>query len=267
VLALERGDATAARRHLGEALTAGRVAGVPRLSAFALLFLGNVALHLRDPAAARGPLAESLALYRQLGDPIYLALHLEAWGHAAALEGRPLGALRLAGAGAAVRARVALAPPPHTRRRVEAWVAEARLAVGPGPAQKAWADGEAMSLAEAVAFALVPPGPAPEAVPPVNAGTALETAPPSDRSRPEPGEQLTPREREVAALVTRGLTSREIARALVITEGTARIHVERLRAKLGVRSRAQIAAWVVAHQAAPANAPTVAPRPATDGAR
>jgi DNA-binding CsgD family transcriptional regulator len=56
---------------------------------------------------------------------------------------------------------------------------------------------------------------------------------------------LTPRQREVAALVAEGLTNREIGRRLVITERSAESHVERIRLRLGLRSRAQVAAWVV----------------------
>jgi non-specific serine/threonine protein kinase len=58
---------------------------------------------------------------------------------------------------------------------------------------------------------------------------------------------LTGREREVAALIARGRTNAQIAAALVIAERTAEAHVEHIRTKLGVRSRAQIAAWAVAH--------------------
>ena len=55
---------------------------------------------------------------------------------------------------------------------------------------------------------------------------------------------LTPREREVAGLVAEGLTNRQIAEKLVISERTAETHVEQIRSKLGFRSRAQIAGWV-----------------------
>lgn len=55
--------------------------------------------------------------------------------------------------------------------------------------------------------------------------------------------RLTPREREVAALVSAGLTNRGIAERLVIAERTAEGHVERIREKLGFRSRTEIAAW------------------------
>ena len=59
---------------------------------------------------------------------------------------------------------------------------------------------------------------------------------------------LTRREREVADLVAEGLTNREIAAKLFISERTAESHVEQIRGKLGFHSRAQIAAWVVAHE-------------------
>ena len=58
-------------------------------------------------------------------------------------------------------------------------------------------------------------------------------------------QSLTRRQREVAALVSEGLSNRQIAERLVITERSAESHVERIRARLGFRSRAQIAAWYV----------------------
>jgi DNA-binding CsgD family transcriptional regulator len=54
---------------------------------------------------------------------------------------------------------------------------------------------------------------------------------------------LTEREMEVARLVAAGLTNKAIASRLVIAPRTAEAHVEHIRRKLGVRSRAQIAAW------------------------
>jgi pimeloyl-ACP methyl ester carboxylesterase/DNA-binding CsgD family transcriptional regulator len=57
---------------------------------------------------------------------------------------------------------------------------------------------------------------------------------------------LTARQAEVAALVAEGLTNRELAERLTITERSAESHVERIRLRLGFRSRAQIAAWYVA---------------------
>ncbi|HEX6468837.1 MAG TPA: alpha/beta fold hydrolase [Streptosporangiaceae bacterium] len=54
---------------------------------------------------------------------------------------------------------------------------------------------------------------------------------------------LTPRQLEVAALVAEGLTNRQIAQRLGIEERSAEGHVERIRLRLGVTSRSQIAAW------------------------
>jgi DNA-binding NarL/FixJ family response regulator len=56
---------------------------------------------------------------------------------------------------------------------------------------------------------------------------------------------LTPRELEVGAFVARGLTNRQIAERLVLSERTVDAHLERIRNRLGVRSRAEIAAWLV----------------------
>jgi pimeloyl-ACP methyl ester carboxylesterase len=60
---------------------------------------------------------------------------------------------------------------------------------------------------------------------------------------------LTPRQAQVAALVAEGLTNREIGVRLGIDERSAEGHLERIRLRLGVRSRAQVAAWWVASSA------------------
>jgi len=57
---------------------------------------------------------------------------------------------------------------------------------------------------------------------------------------------LTARQTEVAALVADGLTNRQMAERLGITERSAESHVERIRLRLGFRSRSQVAAWYVA---------------------
>jgi pimeloyl-ACP methyl ester carboxylesterase/DNA-binding CsgD family transcriptional regulator len=66
------------------------------------------------------------------------------------------------------------------------------------------------------------------------------------------GPRLTGRELEVAALIADGLTNQAIASRLAIVPRTAEAHVENIRRKLSVRSRAQIAAWITEHRPGPA---------------
>jgi DNA-binding CsgD family transcriptional regulator/sugar lactone lactonase YvrE len=77
-------------------------------------------------------------------------------------------------------------------------------------------------------------------------------------------EHLTKREREVAELVADGLSNRDIAVRLFISERTAESHVENIRGKLGFHSRSQVAVWVAAGSRAPSVAarPTAQRRPA-----
>jgi DNA-binding NarL/FixJ family response regulator len=67
------------------------------------------------------------------------------------------------------------------------------------------------------------------------------------RAVPQSGgpEVLTPREREVAALLAEGLSNGEVARRLYISTKTAAVHVSNILAKLGMASRAEVAAWAV----------------------
>ena len=60
--------------------------------------------------------------------------------------------------------------------------------------------------------------------------------------------QLTTREREVAALVAAGLTNGQLADRLFISPKTAAVHVSNILAKLGLSTRAEIAAWAVRHE-------------------
>jgi DNA-binding CsgD family transcriptional regulator/sugar lactone lactonase YvrE len=73
--------------------------------------------------------------------------------------------------------------------------------------------------------------------------------------------RLTRRELEVAVLVAQGLTNREIAQRLFLSERTVDGHLEHIREKLGVNNRSQIAAWVVRRDAASAAATAVETRP------
>jgi DNA-binding CsgD family transcriptional regulator len=66
-----------------------------------------------------------------------------------------------------------------------------------------------------------------------------------DGSAGVPEGELTPREREVAALLSEGLTNGELARRLYISPKTAAVHVSNILTKLNMCSRAEVAAWAV----------------------
>jgi DNA-binding NarL/FixJ family response regulator len=71
------------------------------------------------------------------------------------------------------------------------------------------------------------------------------------RAPRRPGENLTPREREVLTLVAEGASNRQIAHTLAVSERTARTHVSAILAKLGLVSRTQAALWAVREGLAP----------------
>lgn len=78
---------------------------------------------------------------------------------------------------------------------------------------------------------------------------------------------LTRRELEVAALVAEGLTNRQIAERLFISERTVDRHLEHIRQKLGVRSRSQITVWFIEQSRAPAAGLTPVERSSTSRRR
>lgn len=68
-------------------------------------------------------------------------------------------------------------------------------------------------------------------------------------------EALTEREREVLELVAQGMSNKEIAQNLVVSERTARTHVSNILSKLGLVSRTQAALWAIREGLVPAPSP------------
>jgi non-specific serine/threonine protein kinase len=124
-----------------------------------------------------------------------------------------------------VRDALAAAPYPWERERVASWLETARRPLGQQAYASAWTEGRALALDHAVALALTLDEPAQD----------------------QPTDPLSAREREVARLVARGCTNRQIAEQLVISERTAENHLQRILNRLGLRSRTQVATWVVEH--------------------
>lgn len=183
-----------------------------------------VSLDRRDHARARALGRESVDLVRELGDQWMLAEILYRFASLAASESRPEDALRLAGAAAAVLEKMGAVASPTAAQLLEHWLETARASLSPDRASVAWAEGSQMTLEDAIAEAL---------------SQASEAAPPQSPDR----SGLTRRELEIATMVAAGMTNRQISQKLFIAERTAEGHVERIRNKLGFRSRTQVAAW------------------------
>jgi non-specific serine/threonine protein kinase len=190
-----------------------------------------VRLEEGDPVEATRLEARALTLMRQVDDRSGVALCLEALAWAAASAGDADRAARLSGAAEAVWHSIPADLPGPLARFRAGCAGSARRALGEQRWATRYAAGRGLDRAGAVALALREEDPAP--------------------ATPSPRQQaggLTVRQREVAHLVAQGLTDREIAARLVISPRTAESHVEQILLRLGLRSRAQIAAWIASQQ-------------------
>ncbi len=225
-LRLVVGDVPGARRPLEQALTEASGPDGRWLVPLGVLFLAVADYFDREHRRARERLDEALDVFHQLGNRGLLSAALYVAGALVLAEGAPERALRLCGAAMALRdvIRAPLAPGWQDLAR-SVVIEPARALVGAERADVALVEGARMGADAAVAEARVSREPASAA------GDGWEP--------------LSRREREVAALVAQGMTNKEIADHLVIAERTVEGHLERIRGKLGLRSRTQIAVWVV----------------------
>ena len=79
----------------------------------------------------------------------------------------------------------------------------------------------------------------------IDAGAA-QTLMQAAAESPPPGSDLTPREREVLALLVEGKTNKEISEELIISQATVRLHVSNILSKLGASNRTE--ATTLAHK-------------------
>ena len=200
-------------------------------TAWALWNLGVLAHRRGDDVRARDRFAESLALYRGLDDRRGIAQSLEGLAAVIFVAGRLREAARVLSAADALRAGLGAPVALSDRREYDRTLEGVRASMAVDEFEREWTSGRSLEADEAIQLAL----------------DAAQPPPPRLRLRQKPRDPLTSRERQVAALIVRGLSNREIATKLSIAERTAISHVEHIMNKLGLHSRAQIAAWAVRH--------------------
>lgn len=241
LVARDQGDYARAQRRFEESLELFQEMQDAWGVTTVLVSLAAVALLSGGTDRAAGLFRESLTIRRDLGDRPGIAECLDGLAAVAALAGDVRRAARWLGAADALRDAIgapsAVGRPGRARDRTVEMV---RRRLGKQAFAAALAAGREMSVQQAVEEALAGE---PAAGGPAPGGIA--------RGPAGPGGSLTEREQEVAALIAEGRSNREIAAALVITLGTAANHVQHILNKLGLHSRAQIAAWAVGQSVRP----------------
>ncbi|MGH3329717.1 MAG: ATP-binding protein, partial [Nocardioidaceae bacterium] len=233
VLALCRsfaGDLDGASTALQACLDLTGPAGEVHVRSYALAALGMLALMCGDPEVAADLERQALVMKMDLGDRASTAFVLEVLAWVAAAERRRERAATLLGAADALWGHLGVDPDavPYlsaNRRRSEQ---HAGIDRGDAAFRAAFRRGAELSDEQVLAL-------------------ALEQAPAEEA--PEDEVPLTRRELEVAHLLGSGLSNREIAEQLQISQRTVESHVDHILRKLGFGSRTQVVAWVVEREA------------------
>jgi predicted ATPase/DNA-binding CsgD family transcriptional regulator len=250
-----QGDAKGGAALVEESLALWRQVQSKRGLYWSLLDLGRIALDLHDPRRVALCFAESLTICQEFGDRRGIAKSLEGLAALGAeTASRPYrawskDAAQLLGATMASREAdgtplVAVDLPAFERA-----VAAAGQTLGQDAYAEAVAEGRVLSLAQAVEVGLQLASEIEAVAATVPASRSRQAGRPAESAAASSVGQslLTAREREVAALVGQGYSNRRIAERLVIAEKTAEVHARNIREKLGLESRAQIAAWAAQH--------------------
>ncbi|WP_063045140.1 protein kinase domain-containing protein [Nocardia pseudovaccinii] len=220
-----RGDTGRAIRYHEQILSITQACGESLFRSTTLWGIAITVWQQSEQSRAQELLLESLRANRRVRSPVVAALAIEglAWTgadddgeRAAVLMGAAEHLLRSAPGVTTFFTELS-----HYHDECERLV---RRALGDRAFDAAFQRGQAMGMNAAVAYALGEP----------------PTTEPHDS-----GPTLTKREREVANLVARGFTNKQIAAKLVLSQRTAQHHVEHILSKLGFTSRTQIAAWVI----------------------
>ena len=192
-----------------------------------LMNLGSAALMAGDLDESKPLLAESLRIAHQIDDRVAQFYLLDAFGCHAAFSGQARLAAQLLGAAETARAEAGANVMPFLAPLLAQAQASAAAALGATRFEAGFEAGKRLGRDTASGLALGQPA-------------HVTTAASGDAS----AGLLGNREADVARLVADGLTNKQIGTRLFISERTVDSHVRSILNKLGVNSRAQIAAWM-----------------------
>lgn len=267
--AMSLGEFDTARAMLDEGIPLLRVVGDPYRIAMALNFAGDLARCEQHYTQARSDYEESIALLRELDAPRDLASALHNQGHtylhlgdaerahtlfiesmaiqqaqrntpgiaecligfaALAITGeRPAAGARLLAAAVAIGGQRVASAWAATRMEYEHCLARTKAGLSEAAFQAEQAAGQVLSLDRAVAYAQ---------------DVALDAVATQGPRRQL--DELTARERAVAALIAQGKSNGAIAAELVVSKRTVEKHISNIRSKLGFTERTQIVRWAIA---------------------
>jgi DNA-binding CsgD family transcriptional regulator len=223
-VALARGDAREAEAQARELQGVAERSGSSRHRGVAQLISGSAALLDGERDRARDLLHAALAVHSELGLEQGAADVLDELAFLALGSGELERAARLAAAAAAARERLGCVLQAWSAARLDATRVELDGATGAW--EKAWSEGSALGLDEAIAYARRGRG---------------------RRERDAVGwGSLTPVELNVAQLATSGMSNPQIATRLFIARSTVKMHLSSIYAKLKVANRTELAAAMTA---------------------
>lgn len=154
ITTMRQGDNERAEVLHQQALTAFQAHQHEHFSAISLTNLGDLAIERADADAAENYYTDALQILFELGDQQRMAFPLDGLGRAALLHDRPDRAVRLWGAAEALRARFGTIVPPAERADYERALAQARASLPAAGYEQGWREGELLSAAETVAYAI-----------------------------------------------------------------------------------------------------------------
>ncbi len=228
------GEFRAAVAYLQDALRVADAHSYQHLSAAAEMNLGFAYLMNGDAASARRLLVGVLDRARAASEMTWVHGAFLGLALAAGTDADPAVAATLHGAADHQYERAGQAFDAKESKMRDSDHVRLRDALGEAAFDAAYQHGRTLSQADAIAMALTTAQPGPGAAPAACRASA-----------DSPDGLLSPRERQIMALLAGGASNAKIAETLFVTPNTVRTHLDRIRDKTGARNRADLTRYTV----------------------